>query len=162
MIHYRLRCRAAHEFEAWFADSAAYDLQRARGEISCPSCGVKDVTKAIMAPALARGGGAAAERREESLAEDSPESPSPVPEGLEEAIRLRKALREHLREMRAKIEAETEDVGRQFARRALEMHRGEREDKPIRGEATPDEARELLDEGAPIAILPWLDEREEN
>lgn len=172
MIHYRLRCAGSsesgedggrHEFEGWFADSAAYDDQSARGLVSCPVCGSTRVEKAIMAPALARAAPAA---QPGPASEPEPEGPAEPPaeaEGpLEDAIRLRRQIREHMRHLRRRIEAETEDVGRGFARQALEMHRGLREDKPIRGQVTPEEGRELLEEGAPVSPLPWLDDREEN
>ncbi|WP_026310316.1 DUF1178 family protein [Neomegalonema perideroedes] len=166
MIHYRLRCGGgseggSHEFEGWFADSAAFEDQKARGLVSCPSCGSTKVEKAIMAPALTR---ASTHDQAPALAEGTPEAPPPPAEEgpLEDAIRLRRQIREHMRHLRRRIEAETEDVGRGFARQALEMHKGLREDKPIRGEATPEETRELLEEGAPVTPLPWFDDREEN
>ncbi|MDD2868096.1 DUF1178 family protein [Neomegalonema sp.] len=171
MIHYRLRCGGtpeggAHEFEGWFADSAAYDDQKDRGLVSCPVCGSTQVEKAIMAPALARGGAPAPALAEGAPAEAALAAPPEAAfagEGpLEDAIRLRRQIREHMRHLRRRIEAETEDVGQGFARQALEMHRGLREDRPIRGKATPEETRELLEEGAPVTPLPWLDDREEN
>lgn len=167
VIHYRLRCGGPHEggayeFEGWFADSAAYEDQSARGLVSCPVCGSTKVEKAIMAPALTRGGPtrgeAPAPAEEAPAAAPAPQEESP----LEDAVRLRRQIREHMRLLRRRIEAETEDVGRGFARQALEMHKGLREDKPIRGEATPEETRELLEEGAPVTPLPWFDDREEN
>ena len=54
MIHYSLHCHKGHDFESWFASSAAYDKQVKRGLISCPLCGSAKVEKAIMAPRLAR------------------------------------------------------------------------------------------------------------
>lgn len=163
MIHYRLRCGGdredgVHEFEGWFADSAAYEDQNAKRLVACPVCGSTLVEKAIMAPALARGSAPAPVVEPQAV-----EAPALAAEGpLEDAIRLRRQIREHMRHLRRRIEAETEDVGRGFARQALEMHRGLREDKPIRGQATPEETQELLDEGAPVAPVPWFDEREEN
>src|SRR5581483_12249550 len=54
MILYRLRCKKGHEFEAWFASSAAFDKQAKRGQLSCPSCGTASVAKALMAPSIAK------------------------------------------------------------------------------------------------------------
>src|SRR5665811_249208 len=53
MIHYALVCEKGHEFESWFADSAAYDNQIKRKLIACPHCGSAKVEKAIMAPQVA-------------------------------------------------------------------------------------------------------------
>ena len=54
MILYRLRCKRGHEFEAWFAGSAAFDKQEKRGQLSCPNCGTRSVSKALMAPSVAK------------------------------------------------------------------------------------------------------------
>ena len=54
MILYRLRCKRGHEFEAWFAGSAAFDKQEKRGQLSCPNCGTSSVSKALMAPSVAK------------------------------------------------------------------------------------------------------------
>ncbi len=48
----------------------------------------------------------------------------------------------------------TDDVGAQFAEEARRMHYGEAQERPIRGEATMDEAEALRDEGIEIAVLP--------
>ena len=50
MIKYPLQCDSDHQFEAWFASSAAYDKQAKRGLVACPQCGSAKVEKAIMAP----------------------------------------------------------------------------------------------------------------
>ncbi len=52
MIRYNLKCARAHEFEAWFRSSAAYDEQRRAGQVGCAVCGATEVEKAVMAPAL--------------------------------------------------------------------------------------------------------------
>ena len=54
MIRYRLKCDRRHEFEAWFANSTAFDRQAKRHEISCPRCGTTRVQKALMTPSVAR------------------------------------------------------------------------------------------------------------
>src|SRR5450432_2597700 len=52
MIRYALLCDRDHDFEGWFAASADFDDQQARGLIECPVCGTRAVSKAIMAPAI--------------------------------------------------------------------------------------------------------------
>ena len=54
MILYKLRCKRGHEFEAWFAGSAAFDKQEKRGLLSCPNCGTSSVSKALMAPSVVK------------------------------------------------------------------------------------------------------------
>ena len=39
MIRYQLICGRGHDFDAWFADSAAFDAQRDGGLLGCPHCG---------------------------------------------------------------------------------------------------------------------------
>ena len=60
-----------------------------------------------------------------------------------------------LAELRRRIEAESEDVGRDFAAEARRIHEGEAPERPIIGEARPAEARALIEDGIPVAPLPW-------
>lgn len=147
MIRYALVCGEGHGFEAWFASSAAYDEQAARGLVSCPMCGGSDVRKQIMAPAIARGsrGGPGPQA---PVAADAGEAPSaPSPEIAAAMERAAAAVREHIAQTH-------EDVGGKFADTARAMHHGEIETKPIYGEAAPEEARALREEGVPAAPLP--------
>lgn len=54
MILYTLRCSKDHHFEQWFDNSGDYDAKKADGALECPECGDKAVTKAIMAPNVAK------------------------------------------------------------------------------------------------------------
>ena len=54
MIRYRLKCKKGHEFEGWFASGAAYDRMAKRGQVECPCCSSTNVSKALMAPAVAK------------------------------------------------------------------------------------------------------------
>jgi hypothetical protein len=129
MIVYDLSCSSAHVFEAWFKSSADYDDQLARGLLSCPMCGSASISKAPMAPAVQTG-------------ERSPSAPSP------------KQLLAALAAAQAKALKKSTWVGPRFAEEARSMHLGESEHRPIHGQASPDEARALADEGVPIAPLP--------
>ncbi|MGD2133658.1 MAG: DUF1178 family protein [Maricaulaceae bacterium] len=132
MIRYALRCENAHEFEAWFADSAAFDDQAARGLVECPACGSLDVKKQVMAPAVS------------SKSKKSAEGEAGLREKFE---RFAAKVRAHI--------ADTHDyVGDKFADEARAMHTGEKEHAPIYGEATKDEAKSLADDGVPAAPLP--------
>ena len=132
MIRYNLKCAQAHEFEAWFRSSAAFDEQRRAGQVGCAVCGSAEVEKAVMAPALK------AERAQPDLT--TPASPA-------EAA---------LAEMRRKVETGSDYVGRDFAAEARRIHDGERAERAIWGEASLDDARALNDDGIPVAPIPWM------
>ncbi len=130
MIRYALKCEKDHSFDMWFADSGTYDTLAGRSLVSCPDCGSTDVRKAIMAPGI-------------SSAKKS-ETPTLSPRAMAEAIR----------KVRAHVMSETTDMGRDFPNEALRMHEGDVEARPIRGEATPDEVKSLVDDGVPILPVP--------
>jgi hypothetical protein len=150
VIRYALCCEAGHSFESWFSNSAAFDRQQARGLVACPACGSAKVEKAIMAPSLAGGreGPAAAAAAE-------PEK-NPVAIVSKEETEVRKKLKE----LRDHIVKSADYVGEKFPEEARRMHYGEIEHRSIYGEATPEAARSLADEGIEFHPLPRLpDER---
>ncbi|WP_298723833.1 DUF1178 family protein [uncultured Ferrovibrio sp.] len=134
MIKYELKCRKDHVFEAWFYDSATYDKQAAGGKVVCPVCGSRKVTKAPMAPRIGR---------------------SKADQAAEEVKRAA-AARRLLAELRDHVEKNADYVGDRFAEEARRIHYGETDPRSIYGEASPDEARELVEEGVDVAIIPWL------
>lgn len=136
MICYALACKDGHEFESWFPSADAFDALLAARRLSCPECGSKKVSKALMAPGI---GGA------KSGTSDN-DAPLSTP---------RNAKEEALAEIRAKIEANSDYVGMNFASEARAMHEGETPKRSIYGEAKLEEAKELLDEGIPVAPLPF-------
>jgi hypothetical protein len=128
MIVFDLACPSSHVFEAWFGSSADYEAQRGRGLIACPLCGSSEIGKAPMAPAVqAKGRG---------------EAPDP------------KQLLGMLAAAQAKALEQSTWVGQRFADEARAMHLGECNQRPIHGQASPAEAKALVDEGVPIAPLP--------
>jgi hypothetical protein len=133
MILFDVRCSNDHVFEAWFKDSATFDRQRKKKQISCPACGDDKVEKALMAPNVS------------SKKEDSAES----------ARRAASAMK-MLYQMRKKIEENCEYVGPRFAEEARKIHYEEVEKRDIYGEATPDEAQSLRDEGVEFGEIPWV------
>lgn len=157
MIRYTLACEAGHAFESWFPSSASYDEQAARGLVACPTCGSAKVGKAVMAPSVARAESRppracapAGEVRAGEVRAGAAPADSPVPMTAEPERRLRamlRALREHVR-------ATADHVGTRFPEEARRMHYGEVPARPIYGEASPDEARALIEEGVEVAPLP--------
>lgn len=144
MIRYALGCEAGHTFESWFNNSAAFDRQAARGLIACPLCGSTNVEKAIMAPALSGS-------REDDAPIAEPEK-TPVAIVSKEEVEVRKKLKE----LRDHIVKNADYVGEKFPEEARRMHYGEIEHRSIYGEASPDAARSLADEGIEFHPLPRL------
>jgi len=141
MIKYALGCAEGHEFESWFPDSAAYEKQRKRGLVACPECGSTAVDKAIMAPAVVG---------------ERPAPPTPPETPLLDA--KRRQARRMMAELRREIEANTDDVGAKFPEIARAIHAGDEPERAIRGRATLEEARALIEEGVGVLPMPALAE----
>jgi hypothetical protein len=155
MIKYALICDSAHEFDSWFRDSAAFDKQANRGLVTCPVCQSAGVTKAIMAPRIGR-----------PLLSDSASAESTAATAVAPAQQVallddrERMLRSTIRKLRQMIEANTDDVGSGFSEEARKMHLGEVPARSIRGQASLEEARALIEEGVEVMPLPTLpDER---
>jgi len=161
MIRYALVCDKRHEFESWFPDSAAYDKQAKRKLIACPHCGSTEVEKAIMAPRLAgaRKRAAAAEPRVEAPVEAAvPAAPEKAPVAM--LSPPEREFRAKLKELRDHLTKNADNVGAKFPEQARQMHYGEIERRSIFGEASPQEAKDLAEEGIEFHPLPVLpDER---
>jgi hypothetical protein len=163
MILYTLACENGHTFESWFASSAAYDKQVKRSLVACPVCNSAKVEKALMAPRLSgtkkRDGAAAlapAPGSEPSLPAPAPAAPAPVAMMSPQEHELRRKLKE----IREHLTKNADYVGQKFPEEARKMHYGEIEHRSIYGEASPDQAKELHDEGIEFHPLPVLpDER---
>jgi hypothetical protein len=155
MIHYALVCNKGHNFESWFPDSAAYDKQAKRGIVTCPHCGSAKVEKAIMAPRLS-----SASKKRKAPAE-APVAPAPEANAPVAMISPQEhEFRSKLKELREHLTKNADNVGQKFPEEARKMHYGEIEHRSIYGEATPKDAKELLEEGIEFHPLPSLpDER---
>lgn len=134
MIKYALRCADDHRFEGWFSSSADFDRQKHDALLECPVCGTSEVQKALMAPAIVKGG-ASSSRREAMEA-------------------ISKEWNEVAAKAQAYVQKNFENVGKRFPEEARKQHYGETEAKPIYGEATPKEVKELKDEGVTVAPVP--------
>ena len=133
MIRYALRCADGHSFDSWFASSAEFDrLQRGR-------------------PARLRGLRRAGRREGSDGAAGAGPGGGRRPRCSAPASPAEQALAD----LRRRIEAVSENVGRDFAAEARRIHEGEAPARPIIGEARPAEARALIEDGIPVAPLPW-------
>lgn len=140
MIRYALLCEHDHEFEAWFKSIAAFDDQKAAGELVCPVCDSHDVRKAIMAPGVATKGAVKTKAGREQTAEH-------VREARTQFMAVAKRVRDH-------VEQNFDYVGDKFPEEVRRQHYGEAETRDVYGEATPEEARDLIEEGIDVAPLP--------
>ena len=157
MIRYALKCSNDHGFDSWFASAAAFDRLAGGAMIACPVCGSADVAKSLMAPSVVAG--------------DRPAAPcaAPMPADAPAAGIASRPLTEPqtpveqaFAQLRRHIEANSEYVGRDFAAEARAIHDGNAPDRSIFGEAAIDEARALVEDGVPVAPLPFLPSRKTN
>ncbi|QJU57696.1 DUF1178 family protein [Sphingomonas sp. AP4-R1] len=148
MIVFDLRCDGGHVFEAWFGSTGDYEGQRDRGLVSCPMCGSGEVDKAVMAPNVGPKGNQLPAPVRAPAAPVSVQGGGPAPAEI-------KAMLTALAEAQAKALEGSEHVGKSFAREARAIHEGDAPERIIHGEATPDEARALVEDGVPVAPLPF-------
>ena len=143
MIHYALTCEKGHAFDSWFKSSDAYTALKQAGHVACTICGSTDVRRALMAPAVST-----------TQAVTAPEKPKlDTPQNdTEQAL---SAMRRH-------VEENSDYVGLSFAKEARAIHDGDAPERSIYGEAKPDEAKKLIEDGVPVAPLPFLPKRKTN
>jgi len=136
MVRYSLSCADGHHFESWFQSAKAFDDLAGRGLLACAECGSPKVEKVLMAPAV-----------------------STAKADLTQPRDPREA---RLAAMRRHVEENSDYVGMSFAAEARKIHAGESPERNIWGEAKPDEAKALLEEGIPVAPLPFIPKRSAN
>jgi hypothetical protein len=155
MIRYTLRCEKDHAFESWFQSSSAYDSQVKRKLVTCPACGSAKVDKAIMAPRIV---GKKGRDRAAQPAPAPASTEAPAIESTSLMMAQERELRAKIKELRDHIVKNADNVGERFPNEARAMHYGDKEHRPIYGEASPEEARSLIDEGVEVSPLPTLPE----
>ena len=143
MIQYSLKCENNHSFDSWFASADAYDKLADSGMVSCAVCGSTKVSKAIMAP-----------RVRTTKGKEAPVAPTLATE--------KSAAEQAFAEMRAQVEQNSEYVGTNFATEARSMHLGDAPERAIYGEAKPEEAKSLIEDGIPVTPLPFMPTRKSN
>jgi hypothetical protein len=170
VIRYALTCDHDHAFESWFQNSAAYDKQAKRGLVTCPACGSAKVEKAIMAPRLARADAAPDPKPptpgpapippplQPAPMPPIPPAPLPGPHGKAPLAVMpsERELRQKLKELRDHVTQNASYVGTRFSEEARKIHYGETEHRSIYGEASPEEAKALHEEGIEFHPLPVL------
>ena len=147
MIVIDLECAHEHLFEGWFASIDAYQTQHSKGLVACPVCGNNQLVRRPSAPYLKTGATCVPETALASRVEETQPQPASAegPRKQEDAAAMMTAL--------LRIAARhSEDVGERFPEEARRMHHGETESRSIRGQASGEEVRELLEEG--ILVMP--------
>jgi hypothetical protein len=153
MIRYTLRCDRGHAFESWFQSSSAYESQEKRKLVNCPVCGSAKVERAIMAPRIVSKKGRDSAVPAPAAAADA-DAATPASTPL--LMAAERELRAKLKELRDHIVKNADNVGERFPTEARKMHYGDIEHRPIYGEASPGEARALIEEGVEVSPLPVL------
>lgn len=137
---FNLQCSAHHVFEGWFGSDEDHASQVERGLLACPLCGDTTVHRLPSAPRLNLG------------AVEAPAAASKAEKQELVAGGERQALQAAYLQLARRIVAGTEDVGPRFAEEARKIHYGESEERGIRGQASPEQTRALIEEG--IAVMP--------
>jgi hypothetical protein len=150
MIQYSLKCGNGHSFDSWFQSAEAFDTLKSGGHLMCQHCGDGDVQKAIMTPRVATA------RKKAAAPESVPSQTGTV------AAQPDAKMQEMLAEMKQHVEANSTYVGGTFADEARKQHLGDAPERPIYGEAKPEDAKALLEDGVPVLPLPFTPTRKTN
>ena len=137
MIKYTLNCNNGHQFDSWFSNSDSFEKLKENGHLECAVCSSKKVEKSLMAPRVSPDSG----KKKETL------------------VSAQSALEKEIKALKHKIKTTAIDVGENFPSEARAMHYGEKEEKPIIGKTSLDEARDLAEEGIPFVPVPWSDDK---
>lgn len=143
MIRYSLNCANDHSFDSWFQSADAFDKLKASKMVACSVCGSTDVNKSIMAPRIGKS------------TDPAPQSDRPLSAPASTAEQAFRELRDH-------IEANSENVGENFASEARAIHQGDAPERAIYGQAKAKDAKALIDDGIPVTPLPFQTRRRQN
>ena len=137
MIQFALRCDDDHRFDSWFKSSEAFDKLHKAGLVSCIICGSTKVEKALMAP---------------KVRDSKSDRPAAPPDIREQALAA----------LKKQVEQNSEYVGMNFAREARDINDGLAPERSIYGEARPEDAKKLIEDGVPVTPLPFVPGRKSN
>lgn len=162
MIRFALKCDQDHSFESWFQSGTAFDKVKAAGMVSCPTCGSTHIEKTLMAPRVqtARNTSVDPQKNEVPQADDATPTVPTVPSEFLQTPS--KELEAKIAALKAHVEATSDYVGKNFAKEARAMHEGETPERIIYGEANMAEAASLVEDGIPVAPLPFIPARKTN
>ena len=139
MIVFNLICNiCSAEFEGWFESAKEFDNQKRKNIINCPSCNSTSIIKSLAAPNL------------------------PAKNNSKKNIQLKMAVSNNIKKYKKIIEKNFDYVGEQLTEEAKKMKYGEKEERPIYGEATIEQTRELAEEEINVVPLPWAPTKKTN
>lgn len=149
MIQYSLKCDNDHSFDSWFQSGPAFEKLQAAGMVACAICGSTDVKKSVMAPRV-------------STSRDKASDAKPSQPDIKPLSQPASAAEQALKELKTQIEKNSTYVGENFATEARAMHLGEAPERQIYGEAKPEDAKKLIEDGIPVTPLPFMTGRKTN
>jgi len=142
MIRFSLKCSNDHSFESWFQSSEAHEKLAAADLLNCVECGDSQIVKSLMSPKIGISTGHA-------------ETDTPLTAPTSDVEKT-------LAKLKNEIEKNSDYVGLNFATEARAMHDGEQPARSIYGEAKPEEAKALIEDGIRVAPLPFMPKRQTN
>jgi|TARA_Y100000389_G_C17406766_1_gene488524 hypothetical protein len=137
MIKYNLKCNNHHEFESWFSNSNEFDNLKNKKLLECIFCASKKISKSIMSPMIS--GANKKEKNEFNV--------------ISEKLKNEK---NKLIQLRQFVEKNFEYVGKDFSKKVREVYYDKKNQKIIYGTATPQEKKELNEEGIDLLSIPWV------
>jgi len=136
MIKYILKCNRNHEFESWFSNSEEFDKLNKRQLLECIYCSSKKISKSIMSPMISN-----LSNKKEKIKE--------IDKGVIEE-------KNKLFQLRKYIETNFDYVGKDFSKKVREVYYDKKNKKAIYGTTTPEERKELAEEGIDLLSIPWI------
>ena len=138
MIVFNLECKLCKTtFEGWFESTSEFNSQKKQKIINCPSCNSSSIKKTIVAPNV-------------SKKSNSKEQ------------KIKKAIATNISKYKKVIEKNFDYVGDKFTEEAKKIKYGETKDRPIYGEATIEQTKELIDEDINVTPLPFQSNKKSN
>ena len=138
MIVFNLVCsECEYPFEGWFDDTKSFNIQKKRKLINCPNCESSNVSKTLVAT---------------NISKKSNSKPT----------KNKKTLASNIKKIRKIVEKNFDYVGDNFFEEAKKIKYGETKDRPIYGEATVEETKELIEEEINITPLPFQSNKKNN
>ena len=131
MIVFNLNCSdCSSSFEGWFKNTKDYNNQIRKGLLTCPSCNSSQIKKGLMAPNVSK------------------KSNSKI-------SKMNKSIASNVKKLKKIIEKEFDYVGDKFTEEAKKIKYGEVKERPIYGEASIEQTKELIDEDIDVLPLPF-------
>jgi hypothetical protein len=163
MIRFALTCAQDHRFDSWFQSGDAFDRLKTTAQVICPICGSADVTKSLMSPNVTTAETQGARGQPVRATLPAVGSDKVRPELSAQPLSAPGTdLERAFAQLRREVEANSEYVGLNFAQEARAIHDGDAPQRAIYGEARHDEARKLVEDGVPVAPLPFIPARKSN